>query len=182
MSRKSEWEKKKRAEDPVYRASKLASDAAYKKSHRKEIEAKRATKKQEDPIYAEKVRAQDREWRRKYNFKRLYGITVEEYDAMVARQGGRCKICKKKSNELLYVDHCHATLGIRGLLCRHCNFMLGFAKDDPDILEEGSRYLRRFLRKMRRLLGHGRLAREPSSFRRRNRYRPRKRCPAVPCP
>jgi hypothetical protein len=33
--------------------------------------------------------------------------------------------------------------------------MLGFAKDNPVVLEEGARYLRRFLKKMRRLLGDG---------------------------
>src|SRR5262245_58718687 len=111
MSLESEWAKKKYADDPVYRARRLASNAAYKQSHKQDIADKRASKK-EDPTYV----AREREGRRKSSFKKLYGITVEDYDAMLARQGGKCKICKKKSDKLLFVDHCHGFLVVRGLL------------------------------------------------------------------
>jgi hypothetical protein len=171
MSRDSERQKKKYAEDPVFRAKRLAYNAAYRKSHKEEIKAQRQSRKQ-DPVYAEKARARERELNRKNNIKKKYGITLEDYDAMVARQGGKCKICRKKPKELLFVDHCHAFLAIRGLLCRGCNCMLGFAKDNPAVLEEGRRYLRNFLRKMRRLLGGG-IDRKPFYARRRSRYRPR---------
>lgn len=40
------------------------------------------------------------------------------------------------------VDHCHKTLEIRGILCHHCNMLLGNAHDDPRILLAAVEYLR----------------------------------------
>lgn len=71
--------------------------------------------------------------------KSLYGITKPEVDAMKDRQGGRCKICNKVSK--LCIDHCHSTGNVRGMLCSHCNHMLGHAFDDILVLESAVRYL-----------------------------------------
>lgn len=68
---------------------------------------------------------------RPYLLKKLYGLTVEQYDAMLASQGGACKVCgsdgesKDKRRKYLSVDHCHNTGKIRGLLCMKCNADLG---------------------------------------------------------
>lgn len=58
--------------------------------------------------------------------ERTYGITSEEYDALMELQGGRCYVCRQKPRRLrLAVDHDHATGIVRGLLCadneRGCN-------------------------------------------------------------
>ncbi len=66
---------------------------------------------------------------RKYQLKKLYGLTLEMYDAMLKRQGGRCYICHKrpKKGRQLAVDHDHTKVGcrsvdrVRGLLCTNCN-------------------------------------------------------------
>lgn len=67
-----------------------------------------------------------------------YGIPLDEYDRMYSNQHGRCCICGKHSDEThrkrLFVDHCHKTGKIRGLLCQQCNTALGMASDDIDIL------------------------------------------------
>jgi hypothetical protein len=68
-----------------------------------------------------------------------YGLGLTEFDEMVKAQSGECLICKKQSN--LFVDHCHATGAVRGLLCTHCNSMLGFSRDRIWVLEAGIRYL-----------------------------------------
>jgi hypothetical protein len=151
MSYQSEWSKKRYAENPEFRAKCRAASTAYQLSHKKEMAAQRLRKKQEDPVSCEKGRARGRRWQRKTRFKILYGITLEDYDVMLARQGGKCLICKRKPKKLLCVDHCHARKKIRGLLCLHCNSMLGFARDNPRTLEEGARYLRAFLRRLQRL-------------------------------
>jgi Recombination endonuclease VII len=69
-------------------------------------------------------------YRRSFNLMRRYGITAEEYDQMLADQGGVCAICKKPPvKNRLHVDHdraCCPRIGscgkcIRGLLCSSCN-------------------------------------------------------------
>ncbi len=60
--------------------------------------------------------------------KRTYNITLEEYDKMLEVQKGVCFICGGVNYDgmRLAVDHNHKTGKIRGLLCRHCNFKLGW--------------------------------------------------------
>lgn len=50
------------------------------------------------------------------------GITIDEYDARLAKQGGGCAVCgRPPKTRRLHVDHDHATGAIRGLLCYRCN-------------------------------------------------------------
>lgn len=66
---------------------------------------------------------------RQYSLKKLYGLTPEDFNRMFAEQEGRCAICKIHQSELksiLYIDHCHETGKIRGLLCPTCNAGVGF--------------------------------------------------------
>lgn len=77
---------------------------------------------------------------------REHGATVEEYEAMVAAQGGGCAICgstdpRVKRMKRLYVDHCHGSNKIRGLLCGPCNSLLGFADDSIETLRKAIAYL-----------------------------------------
>lgn len=53
----------------------------------------------------------------------VYGLTVEDYDRILAQQGGACGICRKfpKPGKRLAVDHDHQTGFVRGLLCFLCN-------------------------------------------------------------
>ena len=58
--------------------------------------------------------------------RKKYGITLEDYAAMLASQNGGCAICSRKpGNTPLHVDHCHETGVVRGLLCHQCNWYLG---------------------------------------------------------
>lgn len=76
------------------------------------------------------VKAYQRNWYRTHKqaqrnswLKKKYGITVETFDRMVAKQKGACGICGARFP--LVVDHDHRTGGIRGLLCSTCNSRLG---------------------------------------------------------
>lgn len=58
-----------------------------------------------------------------------YGLTVEEYDALMAKQGERCPICDRSlvdGRVKPVVDHCHDSGKVRGLLCVGCNMHLGW--------------------------------------------------------
>ena len=79
---------------------------------------------------------------RRSHLKRKYGLSLDEYDAMLARQGGGCGICGREPSDRisLHVDHDHRTGRIRGLLCFVCNSSLGDL-DDPDLLRAALRYV-----------------------------------------
>lgn len=91
------------------------------------------------------------DYRRDYMLRHHYGITVAEYDAMLAEQDGRCYLCgvppkagAKGSAGMLHVDHCHATSIVRRLLCLHCNRGLGAFFDSPDLMRAAAAYVEAF--------------------------------------
>lgn len=115
-----------------------------------EISAKRRARRASDPVYA----AAEREYHRRYyhaKAKRRYsfGITLEQFEAMFAAQGGRCAICGTSTPSGKgdwHLDHDHAFAkrdrsGHRGILCAHCNVMLGQAADNPQTLLNAAAYL-----------------------------------------
>ena len=66
-----------------------------------------------------------RELHKHYQRRRRYGLTREEYEAMLERQQGACAICKRTEKRLV-VDHGHMTRTVRGLLCDMCNHAVGY--------------------------------------------------------
>lgn len=81
--------------------------------------------------------------KRESYLKRVYGLTLNQYDEMLMAQNGLCAICggKERNDELLAIDHNHVTGEVRGLLCRLCNASLGGFGDDPNILAKAITYL-----------------------------------------
>lgn len=80
----------------------------------------------------------------RYLIKKLYGLTLEQYNDMLVNQVGVCAICKEKpADRRLSVDHNHKTGKVRGLLCRNCNTALGGFKDSVLILKSAIEYLGR---------------------------------------
>ncbi len=89
-----------------------------------------------------------REVNRRDLLKRLYGLTVEQYDDMLARQNGVCLLCAEPpkgegngASSRLHVDHDHETGYVRGLLCNNCNRAIGHFRDDPDLMQRASLYV-----------------------------------------
>ena len=72
-----------------------------------------------------------------------YGIDQEEYDRLLAQQGGGCALCHRLPDEgkFLKVDHCHETGRVRGLLCQTCNFGLGILGDNEEGLLRALAYI-----------------------------------------
>lgn len=98
--------------------------------------------KRKNYMKAWRVNNRDRELNNRY--KRQYGITLLERDAMALAQGHKCAGCSEPFDaglRLAKLDHCHATGRVRGLLCNACNVILGMAKDRPAVLAGLIRYL-----------------------------------------
>ena len=73
---------------------------------------------------------------------RKFGITLEQYEAMLDVQGGVCAICGRPPGEIsLHVDHNHCNGRIRGLLCFPCNNALADLQEDKEVVERALEYL-----------------------------------------
>lgn len=63
---------------------------------------------------------------------------------MFAAQGCVCAICGANApggHGGWHTDHCHNTDRVRGILCHHCNLMLGNARDNNHTLAKAIDYL-----------------------------------------
>jgi hypothetical protein len=70
------------------------------------------------------------EQKRVYNYRYRYGLTVEEYEKMLAAQDGKCAICRNPpKTRRLSVDHDHDTGAVRQLLCHPCNHGIAHLED-----------------------------------------------------
>lgn len=77
---------------------------------------------------AQRTYFKEKERKRKYAAR---GLTVADYERMVAEQCGVCAICKHPSERRLALDHDHKTNKARGLLCNACNSAIGYLREDP---------------------------------------------------
>ncbi len=61
-----------------------------------------------------------------------YGLSLDDYEAMLARQQGCCALCGRRPwpGRPLQVDHDHQTGRVRGLLCGVCNSTLTRFEDE----------------------------------------------------
>lgn len=97
-------------------------------------------------LYADQPRYLD------YLYRSKFGISYEQYEAMLTQQGGGCAICAKVpavGATRLSVDHDHSCCSgkrscgecVRGLLCSDCNFGIGKFRDQPKLLRQAAEYL-----------------------------------------
>lgn len=72
-----------------------------------------------------------------------YGLAEGEYERLYLYQGGRCAGCQRSTGKIrrLAVDHHHGTGEVRGLLCKPCNRMVGWFRDDPSTFQRLADYL-----------------------------------------
>lgn len=102
-----------------------------------------------------KKRRSSPENHRKTHLKKMYNMSLDDYEKMLLECHGVCSICKKpetskptvlkstKLTRLLVVDHNHETGKIRGLLCDKCNRGLGYFKENIINLKEAIKYLKK---------------------------------------
>lgn len=81
---------------------------------------------------------------RRHNLKANYGLTPEDYEAMVLAQNNKCAICDSEHLSAygrFHIDHCHTTGKVRGLLCTRCNTGIGMLGDSIGIVTRALAYL-----------------------------------------
>lgn len=85
-----------------------------------------------------------------YWLKKVYGLTIAQYNELITKHDNLCAICRKPEKtkhqngkvKSLAIDHCHKTGKIRGLLCYHCNTSLGKFNDDVELILRAALYLK----------------------------------------
>lgn len=92
-----------------------------------------------------KYEVRDREDRYRTGTLQKFGLTLEQRDEMFASQNFCCAICKetnpRSKHGRWYIDHCHQTDKIRGLLCNPCNAALGMIRESLSTLESMRDYI-----------------------------------------
>ena len=117
----------------------------YKRGGKQSPDSRKNHCKQCD-IARVRKRHQDNPERTKNNdLKRLYGITLNEYNEMLEEQDHKCATCSTTDpggkHGKFMVDHDHKTGKVRGLLCKNCNIALGLVNDDTDLIQKMINYL-----------------------------------------
>lgn len=99
-----------------------------------------------------KLRA--RRSRHNTHLKKTYGITILDYDKILAAQGGVCAICGGGTSKNFFaVDHNHRNRRIRGLLCARCNTGLARFMDRLDSVVRAVEYMKDDGATVERILG-----------------------------
>lgn len=136
---KREWLKRRKAEDPEFKARTAAREKQWLAEN---PERRRATQMRNDARHKDRnVRS-----RRNAKLKGTHGITCSDFDRLLVDQKGGCAICAAptagvRNRTHLFVDHDHRTGRVRGLLCNDCNLGLARFKDRPELLRQGASYL-----------------------------------------
>jgi hypothetical protein len=121
-----------------------------------EVQKRSDKKKKEryaiDPEFRMKISIQGKNYRAQNymemklrKIQKKYGLIPEQYYQMLREQGNKCKICfdpdRGDPRHFPFVDHCHKTGRVRGLICKECNHALGLFQDSVEILRRAADYL-----------------------------------------
>lgn len=103
-------------------------------------------RRRERERYARLTPEQRRRWaktQRDAKLKREYGITQQDYDAMMRAQCSTCAICYESLIRVrAHIDHDHDTGKVRAILCSACNRGIGYLRDSPEIVRRAALYLK----------------------------------------
>lgn len=140
--RKADLIRAKKAADPEkYKALQRIAQAKY---YEKNTAARRENTRQWALANPAKSKAHYNDARKDKMLRALYGIGLEDKKIMLDNQGGLCAICNKAlkiGDSTTHVDHNHTTGLVRGVLCNHCNRLLGACFDNAEVLKSAIKYL-----------------------------------------
>lgn len=98
-------------------------------------------KRMKDPVYVEKRRLKS--LANSYNTR--YGVDIELKIKKIKDLNNKCEICEKdfKNFSSAYLDHCHYTGEIRGVLCPSCNTKLS-GLENKEFMKKAKNYLKKY--------------------------------------
>lgn len=101
---------------------------------RKQANRRRFYLKNREKVLADckKYRTENKDKYKNIRLKYKFGITLEDFNKILEKQGGGCVCCTSKYK--LSLDHSHTTGKIRGILCMSCNLALGMVRDNKEVL------------------------------------------------
>lgn len=117
------------------KAAKKAYDARRYQGRRVQADAA-------NRFYRKANREQVLRYTRDWHLRKKYGITIEDFERMLAKQDGLCAICGQVPKDTMDVDHDHATGKVRALLCHGCNVGLGAFGESQATMSAAIEYLR----------------------------------------
>ena len=121
---------------------KLKTNSEYREKERMRGKAKYQRDKEKHCAITKRYYQENLEWRKDLHLQKTYGITMDTKLKMREEQDNKCAICKEEfeNDKSAYVDHCHTTGKVRGLLCHMCNSGLGMFRDSHDIIVRALEY------------------------------------------
>jgi hypothetical protein len=152
----SEFNKNKSKKDGLGTECKPCAKQNLKKWLSQNPEKQKANKRKWYKNNWEKARKQSKNWRQnnpdRYRAHmttsklKKYNLTLESFEEKKLSQNNKCEICREPLGRgfEVHIDHCHKTNNVRGILCIHCNTLLGRAKDSPNILKSALNYLEKY--------------------------------------
>ncbi len=130
---------------PKFSLDKKAYHRAYRKLNGDKIRAYQNKWNRLAGNYQKKLayRKANPRLRKKWQLKNKYKISLKQWDELFESQDRKCAICRtdKFIGKGPLTDHNHATGSVRGILCQHCNTLIGNAKESVEILREAIHYL-----------------------------------------
>ena len=162
LNEQSQQYRDENAGDPAYMKKRREYSRDFYSTH---VDERRAESREYRKTHAEAMDKQTAHYRsfgvgkeklkiihKKEKLQKLYGLTIEQVEAMKVAQNNKCAICgndfialtpqhPRGKTTTCSVDHDHATGKVRELLCNHCNIGLGHFNDDPAIVQRAAAYL-----------------------------------------
>lgn len=146
---KLEWARKARRENPEpFR--RRSREYAKRHPEQKRTQRKRHYQRHRNEILdraSEKRQSNPRPYRLyylEYRLRKKYGMTVEQYAALLETQGFKCVICRDSliaSDRSPCIDHCHQGGHVRSVLCTRCNSAIAMLRHSARIARAAVSYL-----------------------------------------
>jgi hypothetical protein len=121
----------------------LKYDNAFREKEKERAKQKYQKNKTNHCEITKRYYNENLEWRKDLHLRKTYGIGMDDKIQIRKLQMNKCKICGKEfeNDKGAYVDHCHHTKRVRGLLCHQCNSGIGMLKDNITNLQSAITYL-----------------------------------------